>query len=303
MLSKHEIYFESVAGAETIYAIHRRDSDEKLLNLDTGIHDAYVSEAVSHTAPYILELTDFANDSFSVAFPGDLQLSVVYDFLYYQQLGAAAAADDLLLTTITGKYTGAGVEDPADALPADIFPSLAEAKRVLNIFIDDSSKDQWLIDQLTDIVRRTEKRLGRWFKSRSTTENLRIERTINNPSILGGYNSEIVMTNFPINSITSITINDADQTDYDIDIRGSIGHILINPTTLGYGYAKVVANCGWDDVKSADEAPYSLVKRILIRRYQDYELPEDKRSIDLTDDEKAEIDSWRVPYWSSSTMW
>ena len=265
-----------------------------------------MSEAVSHGANYVLVLATFENDTYSQAFPAVMDVNTRYRLLYYERLGASPAADDLLLNVVTGKFDGSSITED-DVLPSDAWPPVSEVKRIFNISSQDTSKDQWLIDNITDMVRRIEKRLGRPFSARTKTEWLKIHRVPNNCSLQGGYNSKLRTTILPINSIASITIGGIvqDSDDYNFAIRGNIGEILINPSTFGNGYAEVIYNAGYALVKSADEAPYMLVKKVLHRHFQAIEKMEDfpDKALDFTDDELAEIDSWRMPWDASSISW
>lgn len=300
-LNQHEVIFED--SSATIYVIHIRDTDEAVLNITTGAWDAYVDDTTSLGSDYVYELSSYANDKHYRTFPTNLPLNTLMEFRYYQQIGASASVSDLFLCSLVTTYDGAAATDPGDDLPGDAFPSVAEVKRFLNIASDDTSKDAWLVDNITDVVRRLEKRLGRFFKSRTVTEWVKIGRVPNNCALQGNYSSILRMTNLPVVSISEILVYDEEQTDYDIDIRGKIGEILINPSTFGNGWAKVTGVFGYADVKSADEAPHLLVKRVLARLFAAMEDPEKDYPLDFTEDELREIDSWRLPWMASSITW
>lgn len=207
-------------------------------------------------------------------FPSGITTAGDYEFYAYRQLGASPAQSDVAVGVGKVEWSGSAVVASVDATDTTIaLISLADAEEYLKMSGSVSSAIQnILVDLINQCSIMSNRFVGRQLLAKSFTEFYN-----------GNGESELLLRNYPINSITSLyndtedrLFNSSTQIDVSSDVlimkdKGII-RLWNNESIFNVGTAniKITYNAGW----TLSTVPYDLqlaVRKWVAKEYQKFD--------------------------------
>ena len=187
--------FATFQGTATLYAVIRRVSDGKVWSAAAA---AWATFADVSVADYDVALASKGGDFYAADFPTAIEAGVEVAIIYYEQAGGSPAITDLVIGRQSGRYAGSAIGSGAGS---DLI-TLARAQAHSQLASVDTSLLGTLITAASKALQTLYKRT---WKSTQFTE------------LRDGDGTQIMVLNeFPIISLDTVTITDSDGTEYDI---------------------------------------------------------------------------------------
>lgn len=194
----NEIHVTWPSAAATLYAIVRKLSDATVWDVAAATWDTWADADI---ADYDIPLTDLGGDLYAADFPAAVADGTEVRIHYYEQAGAAPAITDTTIGHETQYWLG-GALTPTP--PTSGLVLLARAQQAPQLASVDADLLAHLIAAASTAI---EQHCRRTFLSQTFTE-----------VYDGDGTQELLLDQFPVASLTTVTITDSDGTEYDIDV-------------------------------------------------------------------------------------
>jgi len=186
-------------GTDSLYAIVRRVSDGKVWDVT---NTEWATWADGSIGDYDIAMSSLGGDLYAADMPSAIATGTMLRITYYEQAGDSPATDDLVIGKHTGNWTGTISDGDVGELGAGLITVARAQQHPQLTTVDETILGVYVAAASAAVVTWC----SREFAQDTFTE-----------TYDGDGTNEIVLDQFPVESITSCTITDDDDTDYDID--------------------------------------------------------------------------------------